>query len=98
MLFLLNDNKGIIQDINDIKYTLNVNLENDIIKRHFFTREINVSVEDLTPLAENHTKALIFKYKNQGLDDVTIDNLVSTDENLSYFKLLIELSSNYILK
>ena len=87
----LNDNsKGIIQDLNDIKYTLNVNLENDIIKRHFFTREINVSVEDLTPLAENHTKALIFKYKNQGLDDVTIDNLVSKDENLSYFKLLIE--------
>ena len=29
----LNDNKGIIQDLNDIKYTVNVNLENDIIKR-----------------------------------------------------------------
>ena len=86
----LNDNKGIIQDLNDIKYTVNVNLENDIIKRHFFNREITASVNDLTPLAENHTKALIFKYKNQGLDDVTIDNLVSKDENLSYFKLLIE--------
>jgi integrase len=86
----LNDNKGIIQDLNDIKYTVNVNLENDIIKRHFFNREITASVNDLTPLAENHTKALIFKYKNQGLDDVTIDLLISRDENLSYFKLLIE--------
>ena len=87
----LNDNsKGIIQDLNEVKYTLNVNLENDIIKRHFFNREITVSVKDLTPLAENHTKALIFKYKNKGLDDVTIDNLVLSDENLSYFKSLIE--------
>jgi len=84
------NNKGIIQDLNEIKYTLIVNLDNDIINRHFFHKEITVSVKDLTPMAEMHTKALIYKYQNQGLDDVTIDNLVSSDENLLYFKSLIE--------
>jgi integrase len=94
---LLNKVKGNI-DINNIKVTLTVDLENIIIKRHFFKNEITVSVNDLIPLLENHSNSLILKYKNQLLDDVKIDKLLSNDEHLAYFNDLIDVVRNRVKK
>jgi integrase len=95
---LLNGIKSNNQDLDSIKETLTVNLENDIIKRHFFKNEISVSVKELIPMAENHTNALINKYENQGLDDVKIDILISNDEHLIYFNSLIEVVKKRVKK
>jgi len=95
---LLNGIKSNNQDLDSIKETLTVDLENDIIKRHFFKNEISVSVKELIPMAENHTNALINKYENQGLDDVKIDILISNDEHLIYFNSLIEVVKKRVKK
>jgi integrase len=95
---LLNGIKSNNQDLDSIKETLAVDLENVIIKRHFFKNEISVSVKELIPMAENHTNALINKYKNQGLDDVKIDILISNDEHLIYFNSLIEVVKKRVKK
>ena len=95
---LLNGFKGNHQDLDNIKDTLIVDLENEIIKRHFFKNEITVSVNDLIPLVENHTNALINKYKKQGFDDVKIDVLISNDEHLIYFNTLIEVVKKRVKK
>jgi len=95
---LLNQVKGNTLDLDNIKITLTVDLENDIIKRHFFNNEITVSVNELIPLLENHSNSLIIRYKNQGLDDVKIDKLLSNDEHIDYFNDLIDVIKKRVQK
>jgi len=95
---LLNGIKSNNQNFDSIKETLTVDLENDIIKRHFYKNEISVSVKELIPMAENHTNALIKKYENQGFDDVKIDILISNDKHLIYFNSLIEVVKKRVKK
>jgi integrase len=95
---LLNKIKGNTLDLDNIKVTLTVDLENVIIKRHFTKNEITVSVNELIPLLENHSNSLIISYKNQGLDDVKIDKLLSNDEHLAYFNNLIDVVKKRVQK
>lgn len=95
---LLNQVKGNTLDLDNIKITLTVDLENDIIKRHFSNNEITVSVNELIPLLENHSNSLIIRYKNQGLDDVKIDKLLSNDEHIAYFNDLIDVIKKRVQK
>jgi integrase len=77
-------------ETDSIKETLTVKLDNEIIGRHFFTNPITVSVQELVPLGENHTKLLREKFQKEGLDDVSIEVLISQNEDLNYFNNLIE--------
>lgn len=95
---LLNQVKGNTLDLDNIKVTLTVDLDNDIIKRHFSNNEITVSVNELIPLLENHSNSLIIRYKNQGLDDVKIDKLLSNDEHIAYFNDLIDVIKKRVQK
>lgn len=95
---LLNQVKDNTLDLDDIKVTLTVDLENDIIKRHFSNNEITVSVNELIPLLENHSNSLILRYKNQGLDDVKIEKLLSNDEHIGYFNDLIDVIKKRVQK
>jgi integrase len=79
------------QSLDDLKETLKVKLDNDIISRYFFTPEISVCASELIPMKENYVKALTEKYRNEGLDDVTIDVLITNNEHLKYFDDLIGL-------
>ncbi len=95
---LINRVKADNHDFDSIKETLTVDLNNEIISRHFFKNEITVCVNDLIPLLENHTDALLTKYKKQGLDDVKIDVLISNDKNITYFNALIDVVRKRIKK
>jgi hypothetical protein len=79
------------QTADDLIETVKVKLDNDIISRYFFTPEISVCASELIPMKENYVKALTDKYRNEGLDDVTIDVFITNNEHLKYFDDLIGL-------
>jgi len=79
------------QTADDLIETVKVKLDNDIISRYFFTPEISVCASELIPMKENYVKALTDKYRNEGLDDVTIDGFITNNEHLKYFDDLIGL-------
>jgi hypothetical protein len=88
---ILNRTSTNSQDIENIEVTLTIQLENEILIRHFFIPEISVCVNDLIPMKESYIQALTYQYKNEGKDDVSIDMLILSNEHLNYFNALIEL-------
>lgn len=85
-------------DLDNIKVTITVDLDNDIIKRHFFKNDITVSLNELILMVENHTNAMMIRYKKQGFDDVKIDKLLSRDEHIAYLNDLIDVIKKRIQK
>jgi integrase len=79
------------EDFDNIKESLTINLENSILSRHFSSNEISVSVAELIPIRENYVQSLKLQCKREGKDDVSIDILLSSNEDLKYFNALIEL-------
>ena len=78
-------------DFDNIKESLTINLENSILSRHFSSNEISVSVAELIPIRENYVKSSKLQFKREGKDDVSIDILLSGNEELKYFDALIDL-------
>ncbi len=78
-------------DFDNIKESLTINLENSILSRHFSSNEISVSVAELIPIRENYVKSSKLQFKIEGKDDVSIDILLSNNEDLRYFDALIDL-------
>jgi integrase len=78
-------------DFDNIKESLTINLENSILSRHFSSNEISVSVAELIPIRENYVKSSKLQFKREGKDDVSIDILLSNNEDLRYFDALIDL-------
>ena len=79
------------EDFDNIKENLTINLENSILSRHFSSNEISVSVAELIPIRENFVQSSKLKYQREGKDDVSIDILLSSNEDLKYFDALISL-------
>jgi len=79
------------EDLDNIKESLTINLNNSILTRHYFQTEISVSVSELIPIRENYLQSIKLQYKREGKDDVSIDMLLSNNEDLKYFDALIDL-------
>ena len=79
------------EDFDNIKESLTINLENSILSRHFSSNEISVSVAELMPIREKYVQSSKLKYKREGKDDVSIDILLSGNEDLKYFDALLDL-------
>lgn len=79
------------QSVDDLKVTVKVKLDNEILCRHFFTPEISVCASELIPMRESYVMALNDIYRIEDYDDVTIDGLITNNEHLNYFDDLIGL-------
>ena len=79
------------EDLDNIKESLTINLDNSILHRHYSSNEISVSVSELIPIRENYLQSIKLQYKREGKDDVSIDMLLSNNEDLKYFDALIDL-------
>jgi integrase len=79
------------ENLDNIKESLTINLNNSILSRHFSSNEISVSVAELIPIRENYVQSSKLQYKREGKDDVSIDILISSNEDLKYFDALIDL-------
>lgn len=88
MLKRVSDNS---EDLDNIKESLTINLDNSILNRHYSSNEISVSVSELIPIRENYLQSIKLQYKREGKDDVSIDILLSSNEDLKYFDALIDL-------
>ncbi|MFM7092355.1 MAG: tyrosine-type recombinase/integrase, partial [Bacteroidota bacterium] len=88
---MVNDGFEHSEDLDKIKETLTINLENSILSRHYSSNEISVSVAELIPIREKYVQSLKLKYKKEGKDDVSIDILLSSNEDLKYFDALLDL-------
>ena len=88
---IVNDGFEHSGDLDKIKETLTINLENSILSRHFSSNEISVSVAELIPIREKYVQSSKLKYKKEGKDDVSIDILLSGNEDLKYFDALLDL-------
>jgi integrase len=88
-----------IDKINEeTKISLNVNLENQILNRHYSQNPILISSNEVEKYKNHYTTNKKLELQKKYVDDVSIDVAITEDENLIYLENLIKYIKKEILK
>lgn len=82
----------------ETKISLNVNLDNKILKRHYIQNPILISLKEVEKYKNNYTTNIRYELQKNNVDDVSIDVAITEDENLIYIENLIKYIRKEILK
>jgi integrase len=71
-------------EVHKIQIEVNVKLDNELLKRYYHRNPITISLEDLLPKKENFINHLKSHYLQEGMDDISIDAEISSNNDIKY--------------